>query len=72
MTESKQFTLKVTQEQVTIIGNALAQLPFIQVSALLNGLHKQIDEQTAPVEEYIGTQDVNLDAIKKFSDKKKK
>jgi hypothetical protein len=72
MTESKQFTLKVTQEQVTIIGNALAQLPFIQVSDLLNGLQKQIDEQTAPVEEYIGTQDVNLDAIKKFSDKKKK
>mgnify|MGYP003411187240 CR=1 FL=1 len=72
MTESKQFTLKVTQEQVTIIGNALAQLPFIQVSDLLNGLQKQIDEQTAPVEEYIGTQDVNLDAIKEFSDKKKK
>ena len=72
MTESKQFTLKVTQEQVTMLGNALAQLPFIQVSDLLNGLQKQIDEQTAPVEEYIGTQDVNLDAIKKFSDKKKK
>jgi hypothetical protein len=48
-----EFTLKVTEKDVETIGNALAELPFKQVAALVSSLQNQINEQTLPPKEVL-------------------
>lgn len=41
-----EITLKVTPQEVNIIGNALAQMPFQMVAAVIPKLKAQVDAQT--------------------------
>ena len=41
----KTFTLELTDKEVDIIGNALSNMPFKDVVALITKLQSQINEQ---------------------------
>lgn len=42
-----EFTLKLTQQEVYLLSNALGQRPYLEVVQLVNKLQVQIDEQEA-------------------------
>jgi hypothetical protein len=44
------FTIKLTGEQLDIIGNALGQRPYAEVFELISELHMQVREQQKPAD----------------------
>lgn len=42
------YTVTLTQQELQIVGQALAQLPYNQVAPLMAKLQQQVDEQEAP------------------------
>lgn len=44
------FTIKFTDKQLDIIGNALGQRPYAEVFELVAEIHRQIGEQQKPVD----------------------
>lgn len=39
------ITLKLTSEELQLIGQALGQLPYLQVAGLINNISAQVDSQ---------------------------
>lgn len=46
--EEKTFTLTVTAAELTTLGNALGQRPYVDVAALIAKLQMQVAQQNAP------------------------
>lgn len=46
--DQKEYTLKLTAQQIQTVGNALAAQPYGQVAPLLAEIQKQISDQDKP------------------------
>ena len=46
-----EFTIKLTEQEMQLVGDALSELPHKRVVALLGVLQTQINEQLAPPKE---------------------
>lgn len=44
------FTIKLTDKQLDIIGNALGQRPYVEVVELISEMHLQVREQQKPAD----------------------
>lgn len=42
--------LKVTEDDLKILGQALGQLPYVQVALLISKINEQVSSQLAPKE----------------------
>ena len=45
------YSLTLSEEELNLVGNALAQLPYGQVVSLIVNIHRQVTEQTEKSEE---------------------
>lgn len=46
------FTIQLTAEQITYIGQALATKPYGEVVALVQAIQQQVDQQLAAAQEH--------------------
>lgn len=45
---NKRMKLELTEQEINIVGKALALMPYGEVASLVNNLQNQINEQTKP------------------------